>query len=119
MVQQSEACHSFNGQGTDGSRPAAAGLLSGHFVALLLNAECISTEEKSPMSERALAVADGVATSKPQHGLRGLKHWRNDRRAGFRVAMISLLFSMRIAITSGGRPSAAPSQRSSPASTCR
>jgi carbonic anhydrase len=41
---------------------------------------------------------------KPQNGLAGLKHWRNDLRSGFMVAMISLPFSMGIAITSGAPP---------------
>ena len=34
----------------------------------------------------------------------GLKHWRHDLRSGFMVAMISLPFSMGIAITSGAPP---------------
>ena len=37
----------------------------------------------------------------PQNGLAGLKHWSFDMRSGFMVAMISLPFSMGIAITSG------------------
>ena len=41
---------------------------------------------------------------KPQNGLAGLKHWRYDMRSGFLVAMISLPFSMGIAITSGAPP---------------
>ncbi|REK15602.1 MAG: SulP family inorganic anion transporter [Planctomycetota bacterium] len=41
---------------------------------------------------------------KPQNGLAGLKHWRYDLRSGFMVAMISLPFSMGIAITSGAPP---------------
>jgi MFS superfamily sulfate permease-like transporter len=36
--------------------------------------------------------------------LAGLKHWRYDLRSGFMVAMISLPFSMGIAITSGASP---------------
>ncbi|WP_193376378.1 SulP family inorganic anion transporter [Mycobacterium sp. UM_CSW] len=43
-------------------------------------------------------------TGKPRNGLAGLKHWRYDLRAGFTVAMISLPFSMGIAITSGAPP---------------
>src|SRR5262245_42742720 len=38
---------------------------------------------------------------KPTNGLAGLKHWKFDLRSGFMVAMISLPFSMGIAITSG------------------
>ncbi|MBX9790433.1 MAG: hypothetical protein K2Y37_16055 [Pirellulales bacterium] len=41
---------------------------------------------------------------KPQNGLRGLRHWRHDLRAGFMVALISLPFSMGIAMTSGAPP---------------
>jgi carbonic anhydrase len=41
---------------------------------------------------------------KPQNGLKGLRHWRYDLRSGFMVAMISLPFSMGIAITSGAPP---------------
>jgi carbonic anhydrase len=45
-----------------------------------------------------------VAAEKPRNGLAGLKHWRYDLRSGFTVAMISLPFSMGIAITSGAPP---------------
>lgn len=45
-----------------------------------------------------------VSTDKPRNGLAGLKHWRYDLRSGFTVAMISLPFSMGIAITSGAPP---------------
>ena len=41
---------------------------------------------------------------KPSNGLAGLKHWPYDLRAGFMVSMISLPFSMGIAITSGAPP---------------
>src|SRR5262249_30900684 len=41
---------------------------------------------------------------KPRNGLAGLKHWRHDMPSGFMVAMISLPFSMGIAITSGAPP---------------
>jgi carbonic anhydrase len=45
-----------------------------------------------------------VRIEKPRNGLAGLKHWRYDLRSGFTVAMISLPFSMGIAITSGAPP---------------
>ena len=45
-----------------------------------------------------------VPSQKPRNGLAGLKHWRYDLRSGFMVAMISLPFSMGIAITSGAPP---------------
>jgi MFS superfamily sulfate permease-like transporter len=41
---------------------------------------------------------------KPENGIAGLRHWRYDMRSGFMVAMISLPFSMGIAITSGAPP---------------
>lgn len=41
---------------------------------------------------------------KPQNGLAGLKHWRHDARSGFMVALISLPFSMGIAMASGAPP---------------
>ena len=41
---------------------------------------------------------------KPENGWNGLKHWQYDLRSGFMVAMISLPFSMGIAITSGAPP---------------
>lgn len=40
----------------------------------------------------------------PQNGIAGLKHWRYDIVSGLMVAMISLPFSMGIAITSGAPP---------------
>ena len=45
-----------------------------------------------------------VPTEKPRNGLAGLKYWRYDLRSGFAVAMISIPFSMGIAITSGAPP---------------
>jgi carbonic anhydrase len=45
-----------------------------------------------------------VVQEKPQNGFAGLKHWRYDLRSGFMVALISLPFSMGIAITSGAPP---------------
>ncbi len=45
-----------------------------------------------------------VPNEKPRNGVAGLKHWRYDLRSGFTVAMISLPFSMGIAITSGAPP---------------
>ncbi|MBW0014371.1 SulP family inorganic anion transporter [Mycobacterium sp.] len=56
--------------------------------------------------ERASRAPDTLPTrtEKPRNGLAGLKHWRYDLRSGFAVAMISLPFSMGIAITSGAPP---------------
>lgn len=47
---------------------------------------------------------DSTTAEKPTNGLKGLKHWMYDLRSGFMVAMVSLPFSMGIAITSGAPP---------------
>ncbi len=56
--------------------------------------------------EKCLPAQEAVTarTEKPRNGVAGLKHWRYDLRSGFAVAMISLPFSMGIAITSGAPP---------------
>ena len=51
-----------------------------------------------------MAVGSTLSTEKPQNGLAGLKHWPYDLRSGFMVSMISLPFSMGIAMTSGAPP---------------
>jgi MFS superfamily sulfate permease-like transporter len=48
--------------------------------------------------------ATSVTVETPQNGLAGLKHWQYDMRSGFMVAMISLPFSMGIAIASDAPP---------------
>lgn len=50
------------------------------------------------------AAAKETATERPVNGLAGLKHWTYDLRSGLMVAMVSLPFSMGIAITSGAPP---------------
>jgi len=40
----------------------------------------------------------------PQNGLAGLKHWRSDMIAGLLVSLVSLPFSLGIAIASGAPP---------------
>src|SRR5213595_2341826 len=45
-----------------------------------------------------------IALEKPQNGLRGLKHWRQDILAGLVVSLISLPFSLGIAVASGAPP---------------
>jgi carbonic anhydrase len=42
--------------------------------------------------------------SAPQNGLAGLRHWQHDLRAGFLVALISVPFSIGIAVASGAPP---------------
>jgi MFS superfamily sulfate permease-like transporter len=56
------------------------------------------------LNGRATNGAPAAAIEKPRNGLAGLKHWRYDLRSGFMVALISLPFSMGIAITSGAPP---------------
>jgi carbonic anhydrase len=45
-----------------------------------------------------------VAAEKPRNGLAGLKHWRHDLLAGLVVSMISVPFSLGIAVASGAPP---------------
>src|SRR5689334_6599106 len=55
-------------------------------------------------TRKASTAAAANTLDKPQNGLAGLKHWPYDLRSGLMVAMISLPFSMGIAITSGAPP---------------
>src|SRR5947209_19378251 len=41
---------------------------------------------------------------KPRNGVAGLKHWRHDVVAGLLVSLISLPFSLGIAVASGAPP---------------
>lgn len=59
-------------------------------------------EEAEGFARRAKPPAG--SHDKPANGLAGLRHWRHDLRSGFMVALISLPFSMGIAITSGAPP---------------
>lgn len=43
-------------------------------------------------------------SEKPENGIKGLKHWKNDLFAGLLVAMVSTPFSIGIAIASGADP---------------
>src|SRR5436305_2577854 len=45
-----------------------------------------------------------VALEKPQNGWAGLKHWKHDISAGLVVSLISLPFSLGIAVASGAPP---------------
>ena len=45
-----------------------------------------------------------VAVEKPQNGLAGLKNWRHDLRAGLVVSLVSVPFSLGIAVASGAPP---------------
>jgi carbonic anhydrase len=46
----------------------------------------------------------GAMPEKPQNGVAGLKYWRNDIVSGLLVSMISLPFSLGIAVASGAPP---------------
>jgi MFS superfamily sulfate permease-like transporter len=50
------------------------------------------------------APAKPIAHEKPRNGLAGLKHWRHDLLAGLVVSMISVPFSLGIAVASGAPP---------------
>lgn len=65
-----------------------------------------STEGFNPATLTAAPVSQSADAllEKPQNGLAGLKQWPYDLRSGIMVAMISLPFSMGIAITSGAPP---------------
>jgi carbonic anhydrase len=45
-----------------------------------------------------------VAAEAPRNGLAGLKHWRHDMLAGLLVSLISVPFSLGIAVASGAPP---------------
>src|SRR3954470_20603261 len=45
-----------------------------------------------------------VTLEKPQNGIKGLKHFRHDILAGLVVSLISLPFSLGIAVASGAPP---------------
>src|ERR1700674_3036627 len=51
-----------------------------------------------------METTDFVADEKPRNGLAGLKHWRHDMLAGLVVSMISVPFSLGIAVASGAPP---------------
>ena len=55
-------------------------------------------------STAALAHSTTITLEKPQNGIAGLKHWRHDILAGMVVSLISLPFSLGIAVASGAPP---------------
>jgi MFS superfamily sulfate permease-like transporter len=60
-----------------------------------------------PLPSSADAVVTPVSPrtiEKPLNGLAGLKHWRHDMAAGLVVSLISLPFSLGIAVASGAPP---------------
>src|SRR5947209_15904514 len=51
-----------------------------------------------------MQVGSTLPIEKPQNGLAGLKHWRHDLIAGLVVSLVSLPFSLGIAVASGAPP---------------
>src|SRR3954471_8334199 len=51
-----------------------------------------------------MQVGSTLSIEKPQNGVAGLKHWRHDLVAGLVVSLISLPFSLGIAVASGAPP---------------
>src|SRR4051794_38816788 len=51
-----------------------------------------------------MQIGSTLAMDKPENGLAGLKHWRHDLVAGLVVSLISLPFSLGIAVASGAPP---------------
>jgi carbonic anhydrase len=49
-------------------------------------------------------VGSTMTIEKPQNGLAGLKHWRHDLLAGLVVSLVSVPFSLGIAVASGAPP---------------
>lgn len=64
----------------------------------------MSTSSQNPHTNNNLPEPSRPISEKPRNGLAGLKHWTYDLRSGLTVAMVSLPFSMGIAITSGAPP---------------
>lgn len=59
------------------------------------------SESNGSSSGRTL---NATVVEKPRNGLAGLKHWRHDLVAGLLVSLISLPFSLGIAVASGAPP---------------
>src|SRR5206468_2382435 len=51
-----------------------------------------------------MPVGSILTDEKPENGVAGLKHWRHDIVAGLVVSLISLPFSLGIAVASGAPP---------------
>ena len=51
-----------------------------------------------------MEVGSTLALEKPENGLAGLKHWRHDLLAGMVVSLVSVPFSLGIAVASGAPP---------------
>ncbi len=51
-----------------------------------------------------MSFGSALSMEKPENGLAGLKHWRHDLLAGLVVSLVSVPFSIGIAIASGAPP---------------
>ncbi|HEV3341627.1 MAG TPA: SulP family inorganic anion transporter, partial [Pirellulales bacterium] len=51
-----------------------------------------------------LKIDSTLSMEKPENGIAGLKHWRHDLLAGLVVSLVSLPFSLGIAVASGAPP---------------
>jgi MFS superfamily sulfate permease-like transporter len=56
------------------------------------------------MQSSTTVITEPAQAEKPQNGIAGLKHWRSDMLAGMMVSLVSLPFSLGIAIASGAPP---------------
>src|SRR5438270_746434 len=63
--------------------------------------EILSPRQKGP---DPMQVGSTLTMEKPQNGIAGLKQWRYDMTAGLVVSLISLPFSLGIAVASGAPP---------------
>lgn len=52
----------------------------------------------------SMETGSSLALEKPQNGLAGLRHWRHDLLAGMVVSLVSVPFSLGIAVASGAPP---------------
>ena len=58
----------------------------------------------TPSNATGAETHTGSDADKPTNGIKGLKHWRHDIVAGLLVSLVSLPFSLGIAIASGAPP---------------
>src|SRR5262245_43675899 len=65
---------------------------------------CVLMQVPAMSSPQQPVFQDTMNIEKPQNGLAGLKYWRNDIVAGLLVSLVSLPFSLGIAIASGAPP---------------
>ena len=69
-----------------------------------LTAQAVIAKGPPIMQSQEAAVQKPHVDEIPQNGLAGLKHWRSDMIAGLMVSLVSLPFSLGIAIASGAPP---------------